>query len=489
MVRQRLYLFLVGIILIYGTGALALTGSGPVRPGQEDGMVPPSDNSTSEQIADPLPSRQIGNGSDIPSNPLPSRQIGNGSNIPDGTLPSNSVAPDASSLGKTSPENTIPRSCEDVVQEAEDACTGKSKLGMITSFAQLAMGILSSNATDALAACKAQQRQAQAALASTTTMSGQCVSAATRCQQTCNSWAKFDKTNFYMYDKQSKKCDKLLNASLASKAEQFAQINANFRQSKQCENLIAAADCSVPDAVNRPTCLVQYCPTHQNDPICAGYQCTLDMAKDNANCPQYDCVAHADDTAHCFKPMAIAASSPVQFDSTSTTTPYSPYGEGGSGDFGSMLDENPGNGDLSHLKQSTAGSSGPGPGNDSASGGAGLGGGAPYPGGNGGQQGASGGAAGYKDPGGGVGSGGGGGGYNFPGNTVGGNSNGGGRGGSGGDGIDLSKFLPGGELDPTKRQLASAREGISGANDLSNFEKVTRMMNKKRELLKPAEGM
>ncbi|MBK9293822.1 MAG: hypothetical protein IPM57_05150 [Oligoflexia bacterium] len=58
------------------------------------------------------------------------------------------------------------------------------------------------------------------------------------------------------------------------------------------------------------------------------------------------------------------------------------------------------------------------------------------------------------------------------------------------DGIDWSKFLPGGEMDPSKRGLASAEgqlalKGITGANDLTNFEKVTRMMNKKRALLKP----
>lgn len=57
------------------------------------------------------------------------------------------------------------------------------------------------------------------------------------------------------------------------------------------------------------------------------------------------------------------------------------------------------------------------------------------------------------------------------------------------DGIDWSKFLPGGENDPSKRGLASAdgqlaAKGITGANDLSNFEKVTRMMNRKRAFLK-----
>jgi hypothetical protein len=52
--------------------------------------------------------------------------------------------------------------------------------------------------------------------------------------------------------------------------------------------------------------------------------------------------------------------------------------------------------------------------------------------------------------------------------------------------FDLSALLPGQPGDPS-RGPASISE-ITGANDLSNFHKVTRMINKKRPVLKSGEG-
>lgn len=67
-------------------------------------------------------------------------------------------------------------------------------------------------------------------------------------------------------------------------------------------------------------------------------------------------------------------------------------------------------------------------------------------------------------------------------------NNGGGGSGSGKGGpdqLDLSKFLPGAERAPagTDGNLLKA-QGITAANDLSNFEKVSRMMNKKRPYMR-----
>ncbi len=120
-------------------------------------------------------------------------------------------------------------------------------------------------------------------------------------------------------------------------------------------------------------------------------------------------------------------------------------------------------------------------------------GGSPYPGGAPmGMGGAGGGAgSGFKDPDHGL-NGGGGSGYSVSGvATTGGGGGGfpGGRSRSGDEKLDLSKFLPGGSMDPAKRGLASTEQllqaqGITGANDLSNFEKITRAMNRKRAVLK-----
>ena len=72
---------------------------------------------------------------------------------------------------------------------------------------------------------------------------------------------------------------------------------------------------------------------------------------------------------------------------------------------------------------------------------------------------------------------------------------GGGGGGRGAAGsayrspFDLSKYLPGGENDPNaKRAPASADlrgQGITAAGDVSNFEKINRIMQRKRAMLKP----
>jgi hypothetical protein len=76
-------------------------------------------------------------------------------------------------------------------------------------------------------------------------------------------------------------------------------------------------------------------------------------------------------------------------------------------------------------------------------------------------------------------------------------SGGAGWGGGGGANNPLAAYLPCNPNDPTsvqclkdpKRGLAGeVQKEISGANDLTNFQKVTRMMNKKRPVLKSGDG-
>jgi hypothetical protein len=81
-----------------------------------------------------------------------------------------------------------------------------------------------------------------------------------------------------------------------------------------------------------------------------------------------------------------------------------------------------------------------------------------------------------------------GGGYGVGGGAFGGGGGAGPGGGSAGEaGIDLSKYLPGGEMDPAKRDPASLAQanGVTAAEGMSNFEKITKVMNKKKPLLKP----
>jgi hypothetical protein len=114
------------------------------------------------------------------------------------------------------------------------------------------------------------------------------------------------------------------------------------------------------------------------------------------------------------------------------------------------------------------------------SGNAGLPGGAPYPGGAPAGAQAKNDNSGLNSPGLGLSNNGGGGGW--PSGTVGGN----GAAAGGAAPLDLSALLPGKVGDPS-RAPASISE-VTGANDLTNFQKVTRMMNKKRLALKSGEG-
>jgi hypothetical protein len=51
--------------------------------------------------------------------------------------------------------------------------------------------------------------------------------------------------------------------------------------------------------------------------------------------------------------------------------------------------------------------------------------------------------------------------------------------------FDLSALLP--KTEDPKRGPASVNSEVTGANDLTNFQKVTRMMGKKRIVMKSGE--
>lgn len=242
-----------------------------------------------------------------------------------------------------------------------------------------------------------------------------------------------------------------------------------------------------PNACNLLQCGC-YCPNHPEVPNCKLPACARDDAGENPMCPQY-CMVHPEDVARCPKTdtgINTGTATGTQDDGNDTfgsllpppTVPGPEVLPPGGDDEAAPLYT--GNGELRGAGPVGAANDAP------VTGGSGLNAGA-YPGG------AQGNGDGKEDPNlkTDIGNGFYGGGSGFGVSSVPLASGGGGGMGSGNDKdkFDLSKFLPGAEKDP-KRDPASDKllaEGITGANDLSNFEKVTRMMNKKRPAFKPAE--
>jgi hypothetical protein len=262
----------------------------------------------------------------------------------------------------------------------------------------------------------------------------------------------------------------------------------NYFQAKQCSNLVnafetrTAPDCSDAKAYEDKNCPMQYCanPKHMREADC-GYLAYCGEQQ-NQNTLTCYCLGKTDD------PKCVGAPLPPL--PTNTLQAKSPFGTVPSNKFGSSkptfdVDDD---GD-DQLLQEQAGAPVKGASadyQDNKGGGLGnlgsLGGGL---GGNGKGKG-----EGpyntdiYKGQGGG-----GGGGFAGYGGGGGGSGYGGGRGsGEDKDKMDWRKYMP--KLDGDKRKPANVNPalfdaGITAANGLSNFEKVTRKMNEKRPVLLP----
>jgi hypothetical protein len=382
---------------------------------------------------------------------------------------------DAIGLGEMS------RACKTAFTEANKACVQGGIRTRIGEIAQGASGLLGSLGGGVAAQCKSRQYSAIAAALSTVLVNNGCRAKANACAGSCQEAPKGEKltlTPQLRADASAHEaCDGWKTQNTAGAAQTLAGAGSDMLIARECQKLVKG-----DQGVGR-----DYCKDNATAPECQKPECLdFDKAKSNPKCGAIYCAYNPTDTAACPQGPKVALPDLT----LPSTDPLAGLGLDDSVPLD--FDDDPANGSLYNPGKATAGSSGPGPGNDTNGSSGGPTGGA-YPGGSG-QASAGGGGAGAqfnKDIGGGL-SGGGGGGFMFPGGAAGseGGPRGAGGGGSGDQGLDLSKFLPGGELDPAKRGLASdmTAKGITGANELSNFEKVTRMMNKKRPLLKSAEG-
>ena len=398
--------------------------------------------------------------------------------------------------------------CQKAAKSAQSQC-GSNGTGAMVGRAVSQGGVMlgAANYANPQALCSTQSEQALANIAATEAAAGLCLSAATSCVSAC--WGPgdtYDPTNSNWdsivdrYASNKASCSSLKNNATIGAATTGAQLLLVQQQSATCKKYLAAqgGPCSPTDvnAANNPLCGVSYCASHPGSPlaICNGGfagNCNGAGAGDNPGCPQQYCQFHP----------TMASCAHVSFtpspSGTTGTTPTSTIGAGA--DTGNYA---PPTGDLTNGGgfngyASTGKGSGAGAGNDNpGGGGGGLGGG----GGGGGPLGQNGAGAGAG------GSGiksdiehgltsGGGGGYGTTSGVP--TEGGGGRGGGARNlgeknNLDLSRFLPGGKDDPANRGLASGDGlhglGITGANDLSNFEKISKMMRKKQPLLVQSNG-
>jgi hypothetical protein len=361
--------------------------------------------------------------------------------------------------------------------EAMNECSGGMGIGQGIAMAKQ-LKTESIVATNQLELCKKQKKQAEAARSGANIVGVACLAAYSGCMAFCrgssNDVARFQCTQAFMNAGGAFMNSKLQATQAIAEADRCIQEYSE----KNCDTGTKKDD--------NPACIEAFCAKHDKEPINNALcnKCNRVGGNDLKDCPQY-CVYHSTDTATCnvaLSPTGGGTQMPSLAGDKASPSDLPPPPD-------SVTPPDFGDGDIKDgpfAGQQNSGSSGKFDANDTPGGGGGLGGGgAGYPGGAAQGQG--------KDPGQynkdidhGVNGGGGGGGYSVGGGGV----EGGGGGGMGKDGnpIDLSKFLPGGENDPSKRDPAGAGElaaqGITGANDISNFEKITRMMNKKKPGMK-----
>jgi len=344
-------------------------------------------------------------------------------------------------------------------------------------------------ATNILEACENRKHQAEVAYNGGKTLLKVCGVQVGLCEILCKPIGKFDKDeptkSAYISD-----CRQSAFEGARRLTQEMAQFTADKQEAQQCIDAYKINNCETGSKkADNPACIEAFCAKHGQEPahtaIC--HKCNRVGGNDLKECPQY-CANHREDKKTCNISPTIPGGNGTTIPSISGGPPPKGIDLPKLPDDSTPPDFNEDTEDGEYSGQPNTGSSAKFDSNDNAGGGGGVAGGGAYPGGapSGGQG---------RDPGQynkdiehGYSSGSGGG-YS----VGGGGADSGGGGGSGNDGapIDLSKFLPGGELDPNAREPASdalAAQGITGANDVSNFEKVTRMMTKKRSALKPGEG-
>jgi hypothetical protein len=358
-------------------------------------------------------------------------------------------------------------SCDKAYSDAMSECKAGGTADHAASAIQTGVGgMAAARATDALAACKAGEMQALSAIGSSFGVGKMCQMQLQECSNSCKSETTNPNSMNKNAAREQARCETLMKSDKQRTVASVATGIAMFSQSISCKQALAAANGICPPTMNFEQC-IQMCFSNGSmmpNPMCSASNCP--PAAPGQSCggmsnPYCQMLCEANNSGD----MPGSGGLPNLGDSSGAFT------ENGQGFRG----------------YKPGGNNQPVGSNDNASSGGGMPGGGAYPGGAGSQAAASNGANYNKDIDHGY-SGGSGGGWSISSVPI---EGGGGRGGNG-ENLDLSKYLPGGELDPAKRDIAAANDlraqGITGANDLSNFEKVTRMMNKKRPLMKPGDG-
>ena len=336
--------------------------------------------------------------------------------------------------------------CRSDADDAKQNCISGGQASQMAMMAQM-MSRNVGGGTSAFAACTALKAQGYTSLAGAMGIYAACKASIKDCTSTCGQNSTLLK-RCQGYDKQV----------MMAMAPLLLGAGGSLLSANQCEQVIAeqqATSCTNPNNVSSLACNPQmYCAAHTLDPNCAAY---------NAG-------ACNGSPAGAANPVCVALGRAGAGSGLSTTLPTGPGGVGA----------NDGEMNPPYAGYNAPNHGGGGDGSVAGGSGGGMGGPGAYPGG---PNGAPGGArdSGVKgDIGGGTGGGTAGGAV-----AMGNSTNGGGGGGGKSDELDLSRFLPNGDL--AKRDIASGNElankGITGPNDLSNFEKITRMMNLKRRLL------
>jgi len=386
------------------------------------------------------------------------------------------------SPSKKSTNNTGGISCDDALAIAKSRCEGRDQAGFAASQAlqQVAGGASGGNM---LAACKAAKYAGGITAGYGTYVIASCVSAVNTCWNSCVNDSRQSTCKSY-------RTDGVAGGGIVAAAGTYQGYQASI-----CEKVLDAdptnpKNCKGDKAKTNEFCS-NYCDftENQDKPVCHDRNCLKpDYAKDHTNCGSFYCYQHIADKD---VPKVCGGGTP-------TTVGGGPTIPGATTLPTDRLALPPGmepEPDLSGATVPKVESNGKGTGvNDNfQSGSANFGSnGAPAGAGGGSAQGGSGKGPYDTNIEKGLTNGSGGGGYGVSGVAVGGGGGGSaaGRGGAGGnDNIDLSQFLPkdaNGNRMPASADLVA--QGISGANDLSNFEKVTRKMNQKRSLMKSQDG-
>ncbi|MEQ1877446.1 MAG: hypothetical protein ABL958_12440 [Bdellovibrionia bacterium] len=394
--------------------------------------------------------------------------------------------PQETAEAKARRENEMRAAADECVsrnRRAEVACGGDQYAPVVS---QLINSFSSARANGSInEACKSAGRAAMISSGMQTAFAAACKRASETCVTVCDQAVQLagrdptGSTNSTEYRRKARTCDGYSDQWINGLAQSLRDLNT-YAESQNC--VAATADrCGAGKGYNDPTCIA-YCtmPQHRAEKICSPVACDLAQNKDSLLC---FCQANPTDTTRCAGLQALLPPA----EGTKPSLGSNPGGRTGVG-AGTGFDlDGDGESDQGMQGQPSApvkaasvnygGQGGGGVGGGGSTGGGGIGG-----NGKGKQDGPY-----NADVLRGYGASTGGGGGTYSGGY--GSNNNGLRGNRKDEDFDPLKYMPkfgekGGRA-PASISAQLYNQGITDANGLSNFEKVTRKMNEKRPVLVP----